>query len=255
MSGALVGLGLLCALYVWLKSKSAAMTTGVLYFVLMELLQFFQYYWIDQCDNAINQWLTVVGFLHICFQPYFTHLMNGALVRHPEHITQFALVRKLALLQGAWMFSRWVLAPADAPLEYTEWLRGDKLCTLYGNYHISWSLPLLAPTYFSPSNAIHFFMMFAPFLAMGRRFWLSGLVLFATGPLLAWYITPNLYEQAAIWCFMSIGQIVLLVLMLQFRLGGDWTRVSKSPSGSPAAVSKPKPKAPTFTIGRKPHVQ
>src|SRR3989338_5485228 len=216
MSGAFVVIGLLCAAFVWHKSKNGAMTTGILYFVLMELLQFFQYYWVGKCDNKINQVLTVVGSLHICFQPYFTHLMNGSLVQSEQSKIQFTLVRRLSILQGIWMFSRWIFAPETAPLEYTEWLRGDKLCTIYGNYHIAWSLPLLAPTYFTPSNAIHFFMMFAPFIAMGRKFWLSGIVLFATGPLAAWFITPNLYEQAAIWCFMSIGQILVLVGLVHF---------------------------------------
>ncbi len=30
-----------------------------------------------------NKWLTVLGWLHISFQPYFTHLMNGAFERKP----------------------------------------------------------------------------------------------------------------------------------------------------------------------------
>ncbi len=39
----------------------------------------------------------------------------------------------------------------------------DGLCTYLGNYHLAWSVPLMDPTYFSPSVFIHCFMMFAPF--------------------------------------------------------------------------------------------
>jgi hypothetical protein len=235
MSGAFVVLGLLAALFVWIKGKNVPFVVGILYFVAMELLQFFQYFWIDECDNKINQALTVVGFLHICFQPYFTHLMNGAFSRSAETKAKFELVRRLAIVQGIWMFARFLLAPETAPLEYTEWLRGDKLCTLTGKYHLSWSLPLLAPTYFTPSNAIHCFMMFAPFLVMGPRYLLGGLVLFLTGPVLSALITPNLYEQAAIWCFMSISQIVALVVITNIRTNGKW---------DPNAPVRPK--APSF---------
>jgi hypothetical protein len=54
---------------------------GVVYFVLMETLQGVSYWYIDQCESKTNQLLTVLGFLHICGQPYFTHLMCGAFYR------------------------------------------------------------------------------------------------------------------------------------------------------------------------------
>ena len=54
---------------------------GVVYFVLMETLQGVSYWYIDQCESKTNQLLTVLGFLHICGQPYFTHLMCGVFYR------------------------------------------------------------------------------------------------------------------------------------------------------------------------------
>ena len=47
----------------------------------MEMLQGVSYWYIDQCESKTNQLLTVLGFLHICGQPYFTHLMCGAFYR------------------------------------------------------------------------------------------------------------------------------------------------------------------------------
>ena len=41
----------------------------LLWFSLMELLQGFTYWWIDLCDNPHNQVLTLLGYLHIAFQP------------------------------------------------------------------------------------------------------------------------------------------------------------------------------------------
>ena len=64
------------------------------------------------------------------------------------------------------------------------------------------------PSYFMPSAQIHAFRMFAPFLAMWekRGMLIQGTFLLLTGPVMAAAITPNLMEQASIWCFFSIMQ-------------------------------------------------
>jgi hypothetical protein len=56
---------------------------------------------------------------------------------------------------------------------------------------------------------IHSFLMFAPFFAFPEKpvMMLQGAILFFTGPIMAAYITSNLYEQASIWCFFSIAQV------------------------------------------------
>jgi hypothetical protein len=85
---------------------------------------------------------------------------------------------------------------------------GEKLCTFNGKYHLAWSVPMADPSYFMPSAQIHAFMMFAPFLAMWekRGMLIQGTFLLLTGPVMAAAITPNLMEQASIWCFFSIMQ-------------------------------------------------
>lgn len=155
------------AVWVWKSTKNYDMFSGVIYFVLMEALQFFQYWYIDDCANPINQWLTVVGFLHICFQPYFTHLMNFAVVRRPEKVAVGNAIKRLCLLQGLYMFSRWVFVDMenmDLSCNAHDWVSGESSCTYMGNVHLAWKLPLRTHSYFWPCNNIHFFMMFAPFL-------------------------------------------------------------------------------------------
>jgi hypothetical protein len=221
MSAALALTGFAVGLWAYRETRNKAMLAGAWYFVLMEVLQFFQYFWVGQCDSRMNQVLTVLGFLHICFQPYFTHLFSGAFIKNEKKLAQMQLIRKMALFMGCMMFSRWVLFTDEHKLksENTEWIRGDSACTFYGNYHIAWSVPLHAPTYFMPSNNIHFFMMFIPYFAMWTwDMWINGFILLTTGPLLSKLITNNLYEQASIWCFMSIGQVLLAIFMLRFQL-------------------------------------
>jgi len=222
----------LVGLWAYGQTRNKALVAGIWYFVAMETLQFFQFFWLGDCQSPINKFLTVIGFLHICFQPYFTHTLSGAFVKNEKKIAQYKLIKNLCLVMGCMMFSRWIFFSAPEHTlngcKNTEWIRGDESCTFMGNYHLAWSLPLHAPTYFMPSNNIHFFMMFAPYIALGPEMWIHGFVLFATGPLLSSFITPNLYEQASIWCFFSIGQVCLATITLYFTLrktkkGDLWT--------------------------------
>lgn len=142
---------------------------------------------------------------------------------------QYEIILRLCLLGGTLLFLRYVFAeysqmiissdftdflgtaPAEGSCRTTEWLRGEQLCTFSGRYHLAWSVPMYDPTYWSPSAAIHSFLMFGPFFVMKRNMIIQGIFLWAAGPYLASWITPNLMEQASIWCFFSIAQITIMV--------------------------------------------
>src|ERR1700733_809304 len=80
------------------------------------------------------------------------------------------------------------------------------------------------PTYVIPSAAIHSFLMFAPFFALYEKkgMVIQGVFLFVFGPYLASLITPNLMEQASIWCFFSIAQISIMLFCIRETLIINW---------------------------------
>jgi len=212
------GLGL--SIYVWKNWKNAQLASGIFFFFLMEMLQSIQYFFIDQCDNRINQALTAAGYLHICLQPYFTHVINSSLTRSERLLSQYSVVKKLCLLGGVllwirFMMSPWTNFPVSDQCPSSEWLRGERLCTYRGTYHLAWSVPLYEATYFSMGVGVHSFLMFAPFFVLKSQMWVQGIFLAASGPILASYITPNLQEQASIWCFFSIFQIGSMVWLIR----------------------------------------
>merc|ERR1712028_165403 len=67
---------------------------------------------------------------------------------------------------------------------------------------------------------------FLTFLGVLRNLpnWIAGTILFATGPFMADWITPNKQEAASIWCFFSIMQVVGLacILILNLHSRGRW---------------------------------
>ena len=185
-----------------------------------QALQFVQYSFIAEnlldkkCEEMINKVLTVLGFLHICLQPYYTHVLNASMTHDPDNKhaaemiraeakprgtqteaaavdayigtlrlkhAKFSVIQKLCLVGGMLLFSRMALAyaPGWSTLDFagdakasavkpmvgnalasTEWLRGEKLCTWKGNYHLAWSVPMADPTYNVMGAGIHSFLMF-----------------------------------------------------------------------------------------------
>ena len=75
-SGVLAVAGLSTAAYVALKQgESKELWIPLTYFALMELLQAVTYVYIDLCDNPNNQILTLLGYLHVSFQPFFVNMV------------------------------------------------------------------------------------------------------------------------------------------------------------------------------------
>lgn len=233
--------------YIAYRTLGTRTAIAVVYFGLMETLQFFQYFVVARpkdgyakCSDPKNQFLTVVGLLHICFQPYFTSLAFSEYRKYDLKVRyQKDLVSKLTLFGGAWLFSRYlytVLYPENPDMRprpteacpnyewvingYDPWLQRDTpnlpgySCTFIpdsATKHLAWSAPMYQASYFVPGASLHMFLMFVPGLFCGD--WTSMIVLFLTGPFLSTILTASLNEQAAVWCYFSIMQCFLLVFI------------------------------------------
>lgn len=77
---------------------------------------------------------------------------------------------------------------------------------------------------------------------------LQGCFLFFFGPVLASIITPNIMEQASIWCFFSIAQILVMLFLIRETLIRVWGRTAthslttKSAPAQSGKTSNPKKK-------------
>ena len=97
MSFIFATVGLLITFYVYRK-KQYQLAVGIFFFVLMEMLQAAQFFYIDDCENPVNKVLTLLGFLHICLQPYFTHLMSDSLPMSQRTKDIYSVIKRLSLL-------------------------------------------------------------------------------------------------------------------------------------------------------------
>jgi len=260
MSGGFAALGLFLAYWIDHNTSNRKLAIAVFFFFTMEFLQAIQYMFLASdmtspvCATMINKVLTLLGFIHICMQPYFCHQINESLSMEPskqnteEHNKklekyqhQYTVVRRLCLIAGFLLFIRWPMSyvpgwntqasAMTASLDRSdsvEWLRGPHLCTFKSEsmVHLGWSVPMSDSTYTMTGIGLHAFAMFAPFFALydKKGMVLQGIFLWMSGPGLSSMITSNLMEQASIWCFMSIAQIAIMLFLIRETLIVKWSK-------------------------------
>lgn len=192
------------------------------YFTLMEGLQATGYAVVDQCGTRGNEAVTLLSYLHIAFQPVFINLFALAIAPVAVSARMRRTVLGLAGLASALLVIR--LLPFDALghcLPGTA-LCGPALCTISGEWHIGWALPLNGgvpqmlgvPAFIEYSLAV--FVL--PLFYGAWRFVLFHAV---AGPGLASVLTDNPHEWPAIWCLFSIG-LVLVALSPLIRHRVMW---------------------------------
>eukprot|EP01084_Bolivina_argentea_P229957 387976_1 len=204
-------------------------TIQISYFIAMEFLQFLMYFVVadsledDRCNNIFNKFFTILGWIHICFQPVFCSIhMLGKGVNTPitdEQRLIFKYLTRLAFIGGIYLLIPNIIYHWDPvyinKISYpkTDWIRGDIICTFKTSdmIHFGWSLPRYTVHYFVGNGGLHFFLMFGPYFIFGKERIIAGLMLIILGPVLSMYITDNVYSQPAIWCFLSILQVILAV--------------------------------------------
>lgn len=264
MSGGFAAIGLLTSIWVDRNTCNRKLAIAVFFFFTMEFLQAIQYLYLASnlgdpvCDTIVNKFLTILGFLHICLQPYYCHQINESLSQDPspkntakhneklvQYQHQYTVIRRLCVIGGFLLFLRWPMsyipgwqtqehcinAAMDRPLSQ-EWLRGTEVCTFKSQsmVHLGWSVPMADGTYIIQGIGLHSFLMFAPFFALyeKRGMMIQGCFLFLTGPFVASMISSNLMEQASIWCFFSIAQISIMLFLIRETLIVKWSNAGVS---------------------------
>jgi len=199
--------GILSSVYFYNKNIYASI--GIGYFALMEIIQFFQYKVINNC-NDYNKFLTQLGYIHICFQPLFVNLWLFAFTK-PNFIFIY-----MSFFAGLLLASRLFFVDDNELCDgKNEPLCGKKTCSFSGNRHIAWNIRLRAPgkNWFTPSIGLHFFMWVIPALTIMQLKPILAILL--TGPYLGFLLTNNIHEQPAIWCYTAIGQMLLTYFLIK----------------------------------------
>ncbi len=205
-SAAIAAVGIASTAYAIYKKEPPELYLPLAYFSLMELLQAYTYSVIDQCGMTGNQVATLLGYMHIAFQPFFINMMGMYFippeVRERIRTTVYTLCFVFAVL----MLVRLYPLPSVPMCELGSMLCGTPLCSVSGNWHIAWNIP-----YNNLFGDIPLYAMVGLILPVLYGSWRASIYSFVAGPILAYLLTNNPNEQPAVWCLLSIGLLLIVV--------------------------------------------
>lgn len=204
----------------WLAKKKEArelwMPLG--FFSLMELLQAVTYARIGQCELFSNKALTLAGYLHVMFQPFFVNMIAMHFIPEPVRGKIAAWVYGLCGAGVALFALKLLDLPGTGLCQVgAEPFCGKVACSMLGNWHIAWQLPLndllsraLAGDWIRGLHA-YTYLALAFVLPAAYGSWRFTLTTFLLGPFLASLSTDNINEFPAVWCLYSIALCLTVI--------------------------------------------
>jgi len=240
------------AAYFYRKGEPKELCAALAYFSGMEALQAYTYTVINQCSNPDNQVATLLGYLHIAFQPIFINAVSMQFI--PQRVRKKIQYFVYALCFVASWF--WIMR-----LYPFTWARpcwqvqyslpfltsyhpnvpfcGKIICSLHGQWHIAWEIP--ARFVFLFDNAYVWTAFLLPILYGSWRITIYHIL---TGPFLAYLTTNNANEWAAVWCLYSIGLLGVMIKTpvrrtLHVKRWFWWGLLPDKRAGHPLAPSEP----------------
>ena len=220
-STVLAAIGLGSTVYFAYKKEPIALCAALGFFSLMEALQAYTYTVIDDCANPGNQIATLLGYIHIAFQPFFVNAVSMYFIPEAVRKKISPTVYSICFVATVCLLIR--LYPFDwAPMCYEVKTKvvlfsdyfdsfnvpfcGEKICSVSGQWHIAWEIPAIA-------NLVLFNMYIVAAFIMPLVYgsWKMTVYHILTGPFLAYLSTNNPNEWAAVWCLYSIGLLLLLL--------------------------------------------
>jgi hypothetical protein len=256
-SAVLATAGVSGALYAAYKKEPAALWGTLLYFSSMEALQAYTYSVIDQCSLPQNQIATILGYLHICFQPFFInaismHFMPEPVVRKVRGPAYF-----LCFLSVIYMLVQLYPFAWAGACDPSRALCAMRLCAIHGNWHIAWDIPVNGIGNWTSAHGLtgyisYSFVAFIMPLIYGS--WRFTLYHFIMGPFAARLTTNNLNEFPAVWCLLSIGFLLIVIetpvrkylyvrsnLLWRLFLGYDGAPIKPVSPPKPVGEARPEP--------------
>ncbi len=210
---AMVGVGAVATVVTARRGEPKAIPATLAFFSVMEALQVGGYWVIDECTSTANQSFTLLSYVHIALQPIFINAFGMAIA--PRYVTPAIrrLVFLLASLATILVLMRLVPFGWAGQCRPGDVLCGEALCTISGNWHLGWTVPLNDMWGFTggfreavPFPAYLFAVLVVPLIYRAWKFVLYHAML---GPLLAMMLTDNPNEMPAIWCLFSVGLVLI----------------------------------------------
>ena len=227
MSFTFATIGILITAYI-LKYKFRIKKTGIQYvlifYTIMELLQGIQYFFINQCSNLWNIYLTEVAYILVILQPLIWNIFyykNSNLFDKQIFITAicFSIVWIIVNVLSRVLYDKTKIPNSEdkfgSPQTQDNSIFGsDKVCTKKKITHLYWEWTSANFLDLNANMLTYLMIWFIPGL-VSSRFRKSSLVLISSALFAAYvtYLTKESFVFTSLWCYISVP-IVLAVIFL-----------------------------------------
>ena len=201
--------GILTTAYIY-AYKSNLTKTGIQYilifYALMEFLQGFQYFFVNQCSNAVNVFLTEVAYILVIVQPLMWN--SFFYFNSPE---KDKVIFKVAI----GLFAVWMALDVAARFMYgktnrnktkeTQSLASDKVCTKKQKTHLYWEWTSADFGEYNANAMTYFMLWFMPAL-FSEKFRSTSIVIFVSALVagLVAHASGEFFTFPSLWCYISV---------------------------------------------------
>lgn len=209
MSFAFATIGILALAYIYTYKKSIT-TSGIQYilmfYILMEVLQGIQYFFVNQCSNLVNIFLTEFAYILVLVQPLMWNLFYY--FNSTESDKKMFLVAIVSFI--VWMisdiWSRLMYNKMGINKTYqTGFFASDKVCTKKQKTHLYWKWTSANLGEMNATFLSYLMIWFIPGL-FSTKFRSTAILMIALSAFSALIAVLNneFFTFASLWCFISI---------------------------------------------------
>ena len=169
--------GLVISCFLKTSGMRFALYFPIAYFLIMEIFQSIQYYSISHNLHNLNVFITLLSYIHICFQPLFLNMFQYGYKNHDDK-TYVKVVYPLCILGSLSMLTRLKnissthghlytfflnkhTIPTCSCNNYVDYFESNQTLAFIGDDHdVGWEINLFKPTYLSYVLNLHGFLTF-----------------------------------------------------------------------------------------------
>ena len=215
-------IGLIVSIYIQLYEKELK-KTGIQYLLLfysaMEFLQGTQYFFINECSNIMNIYLTEIAYLFVIVQPFIWNLFyyfNSNKLDKQIFLTTLSLCLVWMIVN---ILSRVLYDKNKSPqTKEVSIYAGDKVCTKRKKTHLYWEW---TSANFSDLNAnylTYLMLWFVPAL-LSLKYRTTSIILLCSA-LVAWTvscITGEPFVFTSLWCYDSVPIVLFVIINIMHK--------------------------------------
>jgi hypothetical protein len=223
MSFAFASIGLVALAYIY-EYKKQLLPSGIqyilLFYIAMEILQGIQYFFVNQCSNAVNIALTEIAYILVLVQPLMWNMFY--------YFNSEASDKKIFIV-AIGLFILWMIFDVLARLLYNKiglnktknygHAFSDKVCTKQKRTHLYWEWTSADFGSLGANIFSYFLIWFVPAL-FSQQFRSISLIIMALAAFAGFVPIMNneFFTFSSLWCYISVPIMLLVCLNYTFSI-------------------------------------